>query len=116
MHARKTSSSQIQLAHLHSIGRPQYASKGACRARTLVLQLPPRGARRELRRDFGRVDAKTANQDPGVGIGDILYMYISSVAHGVVVGAPSADDRTGYDLYSSLRSVVLYRLSGLFVV
>jgi len=29
----------------------------------LVLQLPPRGARRELRPDFGQVDAKTANQD-----------------------------------------------------
>ena len=51
-------------------GRPQHASNGARWARALwVLQLPPRGARRELRPDFGRVDAKTANQDSELGGG-----------------------------------------------
>ena len=65
MHGGKTGSSQNQLARLHPIGQPQRASNGACRAWASVLQLPPRGARRELRRDFGPVDAKTANQDSG---------------------------------------------------
>ena len=61
---------------LPTTGQPQHASNGACRARTSVLQLPPRGARRDLRPDFCRVDAKTANQDPEMERG-ILSSVVS---------------------------------------
>ena len=85
---------QTQCAQLPPTGQPQYASNEACRARASVLQLPPRGARRELRRGFGRVDAKTANQDLGGGVegrdvSALLGLYTWSVACGLVGGEPS---------------------------
>ena len=46
--------------------RAHLPRRTTCRVRAPALQLPPRGTRWDLQPDFGRVDAKTANQNSGV--------------------------------------------------